>query len=135
MGRSGLKELTPPRKVEARESPGKGFGVFAIEDIREGEVIEDCVLKPLGGELSASNIFSDYRYNYPKNTGSKLRVVALGLGSVFNHTENNNADWINHPELKNVFRYVANRPIKAGEEVCIYYGDVNYWEGQSVKPI
>ena len=30
-----------PTKIEIKESPGKGLGVFAIEDIEEGEIIEE----------------------------------------------------------------------------------------------
>lgn len=135
MGKTGLRELIPPRKVEVRESPNKGFGVFAIEDIHEGEVIEDCAVKHLGEELSAGNAFADYRFNYPKGVGSKKRVLTLGLGGVFNHNDDNNAYWINHPHLENVFRFVANRHIAAGEEVCTSYGNNSYWEGQHIKPV
>ncbi|WP_040839316.1 SET domain-containing protein-lysine N-methyltransferase [Thiothrix nivea] len=135
MGKTGLKELIPPRKVEVRESPNKGFGVFAIEDIHEGEVIEDCAVKHLGEELSAGNAFADYRFNYPKGVGSKKRVLTMGLGGVFNHADDNNAYWINHPHLENVFRFVAKRHITAGEEVCTSYGGNSYWEGQNIKPV
>ncbi|CAA6822550.1 MAG: Phytanoyl-CoA dioxygenase [uncultured Thiotrichaceae bacterium] len=135
MGKSGVQELVPPGKVEVRESPDKGFGVFAIEDISVGEVIEDCRVQHLGEELSTSDAFSDYRFNYPKGVGSKKRVLAMGLGGVFNHADENNAYWINHPFLDNVFRYMANRNIKAGEEVCTSYGGSNYWAGQGIKPV
>ena len=30
-----------PTKIEIKESPCKGLGVFAIEDIEEGEIIEE----------------------------------------------------------------------------------------------
>ena len=135
MGKTGLKELIPPRKVEVRESPNKGFGVFAIEDIHEGEVIEDCPVKHLGEELSVGNAFVDYRFNYPKGVGSKRRVLTMGLGGVFNHADDNNAYWINHPYLENVFRFIANRHIAVGEEVCTSYGGNSYWEGQNIKPV
>ncbi|MEZ5536894.1 MAG: SET domain-containing protein-lysine N-methyltransferase [Thiolinea sp.] len=135
MGKSGLRELIPPNKVEVRESPNKGLGVFAIEDIHAGEVIEDCEVRHLGEELSASNAFGDYRFNYPKGVGSRKRVLVMGLGGVFNHADDNNAYWINHPHLENVFRFVASRYITAGEEVCTSYGGSNYWEGQGIDPV
>lgn len=135
MGKSGVKELVPPAKVEVKESHGKGMGVFAIEDINKGEVIEDCEVQHLGDELSASNSFSDYRFNYPKGVGSKKRVLVMGMGAIFNHADDNNAYWINHPHVENVFRFVANRDISAGEEVCTSYGGSHYWEGQNIKPV
>ena len=127
--------MIPPTKLEVRESPGKGMGVFATEAINEGEVLEDCPLTPLGDELSAGNAFSDYRFNYPKNTGSKKRVLALGLGGIFNHSKDNNAHWINHPKIEHVFRFIALRNIAPGEEVCTSYGDASYWESQEANGI
>ncbi len=134
MGKSTIIELVPPQKLEVKESPGKGLGVFATQDIAEGEILEDCPVKSLGNELSATNVFSDYRFNYPKGVGSKLRVLTLGLGAVFNHSDNNNAYWINHPGIEQVFRFVATRDIKSGEEVCTSYGGSSYWDEQGVTP-
>jgi len=134
MGKTVVKTLVPPSKIEVRESPNKGLGVFATANISEGEILEDCAVQHLGNELSASDAFADYRFNYPKGVGSKKRALTLGLGGIFNHSDDNNAYWINHPYIENVFRFVANRNIMAGEEVCTYYGDGSYWEEQGVKP-
>lgn len=135
LGKAVTKKLIPPSKLEVRDSPGKGMGVFATTAIHEGEVLEDCVVTPLGDKLSAGDAFYDYRFNYPKGVGSTKRVLALGLGGVFNHSDDNNAYWINHPKIEHVFRFIASRDIACDEEVCTFYGDVSYWEGQNLKDI
>lgn len=135
LGKSVVKELVPPTKITVQQSPNKGLGVFATEDIYEGEVLEDCMLQHLGGELSRSNAFTHYRFNHPKRVDSLKRVLALGQGGVFNHDNNNNAYWIDHPQIKNVFRFIATRNISKGEEVCTSYGDADYWEEQDVLPV
>ncbi len=91
MDKSTIIELVAPQKLEVRKSPGKELGVFATQDIVEGEILEDCPVKSLGDDLWTTNVFSDYRFNYPKGVGSKLRVLTLGLGAVFNHSDNHNA--------------------------------------------
>lgn len=133
-GKSTVMELVPPCKLEVKKSPGKGLGVFATEDIKKGEILEDCPVKLLGDELSATPVFADYRFNYPKDVGSKQRVLALGLGAVFNHADDNNAYWINHPVIENVFRFIADKDITRGEEICTSYGSASYWKEKGVKP-
>ncbi|MEE9351471.1 MAG: SET domain-containing protein-lysine N-methyltransferase [Thiotrichaceae bacterium] len=117
-GKSTVMELVPPSKLEVKKNHGKGLGVFATEDIKKGEILEDCPIKALGDELSATNVFADYRFNYPKGIDSKQRVLTLGLGAVFNHSDDNNAYWINHPDIENVLRFVADKDIACGEEIC-----------------
>lgn len=53
--------------------------------------------------------------------------MALGLGSMFNHsTRAQNVGWKRNPELE-VIVYTALRDIKAGEELCISYGHARLW--------
>lgn len=134
MGKTLVKALVPPNKIEVRESPNKGLGVFATDTIQEGEILEDCAVVHLGDQLSSDDDFADYRFNYPKGVNSKKRVLALGMGGIFNHSDDNNANWINHPYIENVFRFVATRDIAPDEEVCTYYGDGSYWENQGIQP-
>jgi hypothetical protein len=44
--------LLIPTKIEIKPSPGKGMGVFAIDVIEMGEVIEECHLVKLNNKLS-----------------------------------------------------------------------------------
>ncbi|OAP56918.1 hypothetical protein AYL99_09030 [Fonsecaea erecta] len=55
------------------------------------------------------------------------QALALGLGSMFNHsTRDQNVGWKRNTETE-VIVYTALRDIKAGEELCISYGSVRLW--------
>ena len=56
----------------------------------------------------------------------KEQVIALGYGSFYNHSETANAFWISNIEDR-TFKFISNREIKKGEEIFVWYGDVNYW--------
>jgi SET domain-containing protein len=116
------------QKIYADKSPVHGWGVFAKEDIMEGEIFEECPVLSLPlnyGETSS--LLIDYRFNWPSGVMEwQEQVVALGFGSLYNHNENANAYWVsNHDER--TFKFISNRKINKGEEIFIWYGDVNYW--------
>lgn len=120
--------LKVPTKIEIKESPGRGLGVFATKKIFKNEVIEECHLLPLpvkAGE--SSNLFNDYRFNYPQSGKLQELVIPFGYGCIYNHSDNNNATWKDHPEYK-AFQFIAIKDINPGEEICTYYGDSSYWE-------
>ena len=55
------------------------------------------------------------------------QALALGLGSMFNHsTRDQNVGWKRNTET-DVIVYTTLRDIKAGEELCISYGSVRLW--------
>lgn len=115
-------------KIFLDKSPIHGWGVFAKEDIESGEVFEECPILSLPmkyGEVS--EMFIDYRFNWPQGVHEwEEQVIALGFGSFYNHSENANAYWVsNHNER--TFKFISNRNINKGEEIFVWYGDVNYW--------
>ena len=55
------------------------------------------------------------------------QALALGLGSLFNHsTREQNVGWKRNTET-DVIVYTALRNIKPGEELCISYGTARLW--------
>ena len=55
------------------------------------------------------------------------QALALGLGSMFNHsTREQNVGWIRNTET-DVIVYTTLRNVKAGEELCISYGSARLW--------
>jgi len=109
-------------KIEVRESPIHGMGVFAKENIKSGEIIENCHFTILEQKFFDINKkLQEYVFAYPK-INAKNSVVVWGYGSIYNHSKNNNADWIVDEE-KNVFTFFTLRDIKKGEEICINYGE------------
>jgi SET domain-containing protein len=114
-------------KIEIKESVGKGYGVFAIDVIEAGEIIEECHLLTLPitkGE--SSTLLQDYRFCWPVSPDWQEHVIPFGYGCIYNHSDDNNAYWQDHPDTK-AFQFVAKRRILPGEEICTYYGDASYW--------
>ena len=114
-------------KVYTDKSPIHGWGVFAKEDIMEGEVFEECPVLTLPiekGEITS--LLVDYRFNWPQGNDFEEQVVTLGYGSLYNHSNNANAYWVSDLENK-TFKFISNREIKKDEEIFVWYGDVSYW--------
>ena len=109
-------------KIEVRKSPIHGMGVFAKENIKSGEIIENChftILEKNFFEIDKK--LQEYVFAYPKINPTKT-VVVWGYGSIYNHSKNNNADWVSDEE-KNVFTFFTIRDINEGEEICTNYGE------------
>jgi SET domain-containing protein len=114
-------------KIEIKPSPGKGMGVFAVEPIKSGEVIEECHLVKLPTKKwENSTLLMDYRFCYPMGDNWEEYVLPLGYGCIYNHDNNNNAMWRNHPTQR-AFQFYALRDIEPGEEICTNYGPGYKW--------
>jgi SET domain-containing protein len=97
-----------------------GRGVFAGRGFRAGEVIEVCpvIILPPGTDDAALDGLR--RYVFEWGDANDRLAVALGYGSLYNHSPDPNAAF----ELRDargeiVFRAV--RPIAAGEQILIDY--------------
>lgn len=119
--------ILPPTKIYLSNSPIHGLGVFSSQFIPEGEIIEECPILDLGiPKGQASNILGDYRFNWPQGNDWEKQVIAWGWGSLYNHSENNNAAWRSN-FINNTFEFYAVRDIQPNEEIFVYYGGVDYW--------
>lgn len=119
--------LKSPDKIYVDNSPIHGWGVFAKQKIYKDEVIEECpilTLPIIKGE--SSPLLIDYRFNFPTGSDWKEQVICLGYGSLYNHSNQPNAYWYSL-DYKRTFIFTASRDIEPGEEIFVYYGDVNYW--------
>jgi SET domain-containing protein len=122
--------LKIPNKIYIDNSPIHGWGVFAKETIYEGEVIEEAPIYDLNiPKNEPSSLMIDYRFNWPQGSGGAWtkQVIAWGYGSLYNHSDNNNAYWRSNLE-RDTFEFVATKQIEIGEEIFVYYGGVNYWQ-------
>lgn len=120
--------IIPPSKIYISKSPIHGYGVFSNETINQGEVIEECPIFDLQIQYGhTSPVFIDYRFNWPQGTHDwKKQVVAWGYGSLYNHSNEPNAQWRSNLE-KETFEFFAIKDIKPNEEILVYYGDISYW--------
>lgn len=115
-------------KIKFDQSPIHGWGVFATAYIAPGELIESCPVLSLPipkGE--ASSLLIDHRFNWPSGEGEWTeQVIALGYGSLYNHSDTPNAYWYSVDDSR-VLHFVAGSEIHPGEEIFVYYGDLDYW--------
>jgi len=108
-------------RLEVVHFPGKGRGVVARRRFSAGEIIESVSVLVLPAE-QWEHIEKTVLYNYTYGWGPKTEhaALALGLGSLYNHSYRPNARYIRHlDDLTIVF--VAVRTIEEGEEVTINY--------------
>ena len=119
-----------PNSIEIKQSPQKGLGVFATQKICKDEVIEITPLIELN-TYQSSNVLFDYRFYYPRNGNNRIYVVALGYGSLYNHSNQNNADWRDCGPME--FEFFATKDIEKGEEIFIHYGTQQYFDLRKIN--
>jgi uncharacterized protein len=111
--------LTHSDAIEVKRVQGKGRGVFARRLIHDGEVIErvPVLVLPLAETQngSGSSRLSGYCFHWRRGTVA----VALGYGSLYNHSYTPNARYDDESGQIKVF--TAIREIAAGEEITINY--------------
>lgn len=119
--------FTVPKKIEVRHTKNKHRGVFAIANIKKGEVIEISpawVLPFKDKKLVDKTMVLDYYFYWgPKNQPA----IALGYGSLYNHSYTPNAEY-EQKVKQQLFIFRAIKDIKRGEEITTNYnGD---WDSQ-----
>jgi SET domain-containing protein len=94
----------------------KGRGVYASESIRKGMVIEVCELLFIK-KTELPHSLECYVYDY--STGKV--ALALGYGSLFNHSDDPNAEFFfNEGKIHLIIK--AIKKIPANQEITINYG-------------
>ena len=90
-----------------------------------GTVIEVSPVIVLGGDEKGW-MFDHYVYEF----GKGREAMALGVGSLFNHSKDQNLNLRRRLRQQEIV-YVARRDIKRGEELTINYGyDPSGYDGQ-----
>jgi hypothetical protein len=103
-----------------------GKGVFAGRDIEPGEIIEICpiILFPKDQLADVRKTFlDDYYFDWGED--GEWFALALGYGSLYNHSYQPNAEYGMDFEAHTIDFYCI-KPIEAGTEIMINYnGDVD----------
>jgi SET domain-containing protein len=108
-------------KIEVKDSPIHGRGVFATSDIQAGEVLEECHFFTLGHTQTSANDVSLYQVVFCWPMGNKeCHAVVLGYGTIYNHSDDNNATWDTDSGLR-LYRFYATKEIKSGQEILTNY--------------
>lgn len=115
-------KLQPPSKVYLSDSKieNAGRGVFASARIKTGELIESCPIiyltekdYPLAKQTTLLNY---YFLNEPENRAG----IALGYGSLYNHSYEPNTTYKKRLE-DGFIDFVAIRDIAPDEEITVNY--------------
>ncbi len=102
----------------------KGRGVFTAEAISKGSIIEICpviIIPKKEVDIIHQTDLHDYYFVWGEKDDEG--AIALGYGSLYNHSYKPNAEYI-YDLNENVIEIVAIKDIKAGQEIlCNYHGD------------
>ena len=129
-------DLIEVRRTDARGRGGRG--VFARRDIPAGTLIErtPVLLVPRNQVFSDNPVvraanarISWYVFDWAGQTKRDYVAVALGYGSIYNHSDDPNAAF--EPEPPDTLAFRAVRDIGAGAEIFISYRG----EGENPHPL
>jgi len=96
------------------------LGMYCTEDIASGSLIEICPVIIIPGEQARQIVRGYMLYEYYFEWKKDSIAIALGYGSLYNHSENPNAEF--QPAYKDQFiHFTAIRDIPAGTEVLVDY--------------
>tara|TARA_Y100000310_G_C20653884_1_gene800939 strand:- start:332 stop:1045 length:714 start_codon:yes stop_codon:yes gene_type:complete len=131
------EKILVPTKLEIC-SCEYGYGVFAIAQIEDGEIIEEAPIIPLQlrtGDIKENNkILMLLPHLYPifcnctdcEELGRHL-VLSSGYVQMYNHSEDPNARILQHKAKKRIYTIEALKSIDPGEQILLNYGS-NYPE-------
>ncbi|MDX1478432.1 MAG: SET domain-containing protein-lysine N-methyltransferase [Saprospiraceae bacterium] len=96
-----------------------GRGVFCASDLHDGDVIEICPVVVLD-KGDATWLQTSRLFEYYFIWASGKPAITLGFGSLYNHSETPNADFI--PDYgADAIVFIAQSNIPAGHEITIDY--------------
>jgi SET domain-containing protein len=105
--------------VIVKRIKGKGQGVFARRAILKGEVIESVPVLLMTADEYAEGLANSPLKDYCFQWGTDQVALALGYGSIYNHSYRPNARYDDVGRQTKSF--VAIRAIAEGEEITINY--------------
>jgi SET domain-containing protein len=121
-------------KIEVRKSNIHNRGVFANEYIKNGDIIEEVhLISYIPAEELSDGILCDIVLKLPEeynNENLSNYSVMLGYGSIYNHSDKNNAVYRHLNDQ--ILHIVAIKDIYPDQEICVDYG-IDYWTSRSLK--
>jgi SET domain-containing protein len=132
-------EYFAPTKIIVGYSRVEGVGVFATQDIKEGEIIERCPMVALAHRSNYQHDPQIYKYLYRqpicpcnecKRHGGVFNMV-LGYGMLYNHQDIPNTDW-KFDYVNKIADVVAVKNIAKNSEIFVSYGSSYFQNREKV---
>lgn len=95
---------------------GKGRGVFAGKKIKAGTLIETCPVVLFNVVEGKSHMLEEYAFRWSPDKVA----LALGNGSLYNHSYKPNAYYVRDTKTKCLLVYAID-DISKDEEICFNY--------------
>ena len=96
------------------------YGMYCTEDISEGSVIEICPIIVIPGEQAREIVRGYVLYEYYFEWKRDSIAIALGYGSLYNHSAQPNA--VFEPDYKGQYIiFKALKEIPSGHEILVDY--------------
>lgn len=96
-----------------------GRGLYARRNLRRGALIEvSPVIVINRNDVGDDEMLSNYVFEWSRGK----RAVALGMGSLFNHSSTVPNAWWEVVRDKKVLRFYAAKDIREGDEIFVNYG-------------
>lgn len=111
------------KRLKILEAPDTGRGVYSDCEIKAGEFVCECELLVLSETDTALLSRTDLKY-YTYAFTNLQDCLALGVGSLFNHSEDPNIKFElskHNASGRPVLIFIALKDIKPGEQLCIDY--------------
>lgn len=127
-----MDHLQPPQIFIGMSSiTHGGRGVFAARSFKADELIEECPIIYLTPEdylhAKQTTLLNYYFLNEPENRSA----IALGYGSLYNHSYKPNATYKKHLD-EGLIQFYAIKDIQKDEEITVNY---NYGDPDSKKQL
>ena len=115
----------------------KGRGVFCVDDIRKGEILEvtPAILlnevetkhvdktRLLNYTFTTGNVSKKMRKEFKMRNKGKACCVIMGIASYCNHSEEPNAEVLYEEKMGTLYHYLqATKRIPKHTEICTSYG-------------
>lgn len=111
--------IQPSAYIEVKFTSNKGRGVFARKHIPAGTEFEKVPVLVLPEEEALSGEAGEVLADYVFEWGEGTVALALGFGSIYNHSYRPNARYDDCRKMTKI--YTALVDIEAGEEITINY--------------
>lgn len=117
-----MKLLTSDKVyISKSKIPNADRGVFARRDIKKGEIIERCPIIEVPKNDTSNlkkSVLVTYFFYFGKN--KEQVAIALGFGSIYNHSYKPNAIYKIKPREKTI-GFIALDDIKKNDEITFNY--------------